>query len=290
MKKITLLIAAFVFAMGAYAQEDLTISFEEDEGYSMGPIAGQANWDVTEGYDDIAMLTQTRSTDGERSLAIKSSPEGGEEGFDGNIVGPIWIFDAPIDEGQVSISYDVYIPEEFATEGYLDFIPFIDTDIRVQAQAGQIGNADTGFGPAEVGDWTTVEFNYDLDEAEASITINDQEGLPIDAFGELEALAWFTTGEIEFNIDNIQIVYGELGVEDFENTSFTHFTQNGQLFLESASQIQDVAIYNLLGQQVVNDNLNATSGSIDLGSLNTGIYMAQVNVDGKVKSFKFSVK
>lgn len=81
-----------------------------------------------------------------------------------------------------------------------------------------------------------------------------------------------------------------MGVEDHDLASFTHFTQNGQLFLESAAQIEGVAIYNLLGQQVINTNINATSGSIDLGSLSSGIYVTKVNVNGQTKAFKFSVK
>lgn len=87
-------------------------------------------------------------------------------------------------------------------------------------------------------------------------------------------------------------VMGEqnMGVEDHDLATFTHFTQNGQLFLESASQIDGVAIYNLLGQQVINTNINATSGSIDLGSLSSGIYVTKVNVNGQTKAFKFSVK
>lgn len=85
-------------------------------------------------------------------------------------------------------------------------------------------------------------------------------------------------------------VYGdeELGVEDFDQSSFTHYTKNNKLFLTSDSQIDEVSIYNMLGQEVANEELNDTSGDINIAELSRGVYITRVSVNGKSKSFKFS--
>jgi len=44
MKKITLLITLFILAVAVQAQ---VVSFEEEEGYSLGNIDGQNNWVTT---------------------------------------------------------------------------------------------------------------------------------------------------------------------------------------------------------------------------------------------------
>src|SRR5690625_5460957 len=52
---------------------------------------------------------------------------------------------------------------------------------------------------------------------------------------------------------------GILGVEDFETNSFKHLVKNNQLLISSDLKINNVAIYNSLGQKVASQSVNATS-------------------------------
>lgn len=88
-------------------------------------------------------------------------------------------------------------------------------------------------------------------------------------------------------------LYGEcstLGLADFDDNAITHFVQNKTLFVQAAETIQAVEIYNLVGQQVNAKTIHATSGSLDLRTLKAGVYIAKVNTNEKVKSFKILVK
>ena len=59
------------------------------------------------------------------------------------------------------------------------------------------------------------------------------------------------------------------------------------LNLESAGNIQNIAVYNVLGQEVLNREINATSFQLDVASLNAGVYVVKTNIDGNVSSTKF---
>ncbi len=58
------------------------------------------------------------------------------------------------------------------------------------------------------------------------------------------------------------------------------------LNLTSVEAIEDVAIYNLLGQQVMGLDVNATSTQLDTSSLATGAYIMKVTVNGQVGTYK----
>jgi hypothetical protein len=59
------------------------------------------------------------------------------------------------------------------------------------------------------------------------------------------------------------------------------------LNIESLGTIQTISVYNVLGQEVINKSLNSTSTSLDVSSLNSGIYVVKTVVDGVTSSTKF---
>ncbi|RZW41019.1 MAG: T9SS type A sorting domain-containing protein, partial [Flavobacteriaceae bacterium] len=58
------------------------------------------------------------------------------------------------------------------------------------------------------------------------------------------------------------------------------------LNLTSLETIEDVVIYNLLGQQVISQDVNTTSLQLDTSSLSTGAYLMKVTVNGQVGTYK----
>lgn len=113
---------------------------------------------------------------------------------------------------------------------------------------------------------------------------------PEDAFGE-GATFWYPISELitePFQSAAWSLTtHDPLGVEDVEATTFKHLVQNDQLLLTSDVQINDVTVYNSLGQLVVSNTVNSTSGSIDLSTLTSGIYFSKINLDGQEKTIKF---
>jgi hypothetical protein len=81
-----------------------------------------------------------------------------------------------------------------------------------------------------------------------------------------------------------------LSVDDFESNTFTHNYSkvSKTLQLESSNMVMtNIEIYSILGQSVISKPLNNTSESIDVSSLNDGVYLAKVFVEGGSKTIKF---
>ncbi|MBV7269267.1 T9SS type A sorting domain-containing protein [Winogradskyella sp. WHY3] len=95
--------------------------------------------------------------------------------------------------------------------------------------------------------------------------------------------------EFVLNIDNIGIDV-TLSINEFEQNVFTHNYDkvSKTLNLESSnSEMTNVEVYSLLGQSVVSKPLSNTSESIDVSSLNDGVYLAKVSINGNSKTIKF---
>jgi|GEM_PF-462114 len=87
------------------------------------------------------------------------------------------------------------------------------------------------------------------------------------------------------------IVAGDTGLSVGEN-AFQNFTQfvdaNKDLNMSAQGIIEDVTIFNIAGQQLINTTINNSRGTVALGNLSNGIYLATVTVDGQRKTFKIA--
>ena len=50
--------------------------------------------------------------------------------------------------------------------------------------------------------------------------------------------------------------------------------------------ISNVSVFNMLGQQVITKNINATEGKVDMSILASGTYLVKVNSGDKVETIK----
>lgn len=87
---------------------------------------------------------------------------------------------------------------------------------------------------------------------------------------------------------------GSLTIGVLENAleGFTYYPNptNGVLSLKALGNIETVKVYNMLGQQVMNSNVGATTTNLDFSSLNTGTYIMKVSVDGQVGTYQILKK
>jgi hypothetical protein len=82
-----------------------------------------------------------------------------------------------------------------------------------------------------------------------------------------------------------------LSVDVFESSNFDYFVDSRNMLNLSANQsFEQIYLHNLLGQQVLSQKLNASEEMIDLNSLNSGVYLAQVQLNGSNKTFKIIKK
>ena len=91
-------------------------------------------------------------------------------------------------------------------------------------------------------------------------------------------------------VDNILLsVNSVLNNNSFETSSFKIYPNptSNVLNIEASGNVQSLAIYNTLGQEVMNKEVSGTNVRLDVSELNAGIYIVKTNVDGKISSTKF---
>lgn len=79
-----------------------------------------------------------------------------------------------------------------------------------------------------------------------------------------------------------------LSAQDFVADAFKVYPNpvKNVLNLSYTTEISSVAVYNMLGQEVLSKNLNAAQSQLDMSNLSAGTYMVKVNVDGLTKIIK----
>jgi hypothetical protein len=124
-------------------------------------------------------------------------------------------------------------------------------------------NLNAGSSPALVaGSWLSVDIPVDLTTftgfKEFGITSN------------LNNIVWY---------DNLYVHNNTvLGIEEFETASFRAFPNptNGDWNISGSTVINKIAVYDILGKQVIALTPNANETTIDASSLNSGIYFARI--------------
>ncbi|MFN7014323.1 MAG: T9SS type A sorting domain-containing protein, partial [Bacteroidia bacterium] len=90
------------------------------------------------------------------------------------------------------------------------------------------------------------------------------------------------TGDFEMTVSCV------LSNDSFDNTAFKVYPNpvKDMLNLSYNTEISKVQVVNMLGQIVINRNMNATEGQIDMSGLNSGAYIVNVTVGDSVKTIK----
>ena len=95
------------------------------------------------------------------------------------------------------------------------------------------------------------------------------------------------------NVDDVSVTSSTMSNEEFtlENIDYTFNQETNILRVTSQELLSNIQIYNMLGQQVLNQDLNDSSVALNLSDLSSSIYV--VNVEGnnsKSKTFKLAIK
>ena len=89
------------------------------------------------------------------------------------------------------------------------------------------------------------------------------------------------TGDAYIYLDEITVVSSPLSISDFENQPLFTFQPNPvkhTLSLNAQSIIDNVTLYNMLGQVILTVKPNAVESELDMSSLNTGSYFLKVSI------------
>lgn len=86
----------------------------------------------------------------------------------------------------------------------------------------------------------------------------------------------------------VSVVTSALGIGGNEVKNFTAYPNpvKDVLNLSSGQNISNVAVFNLLGQQVITKSINASQSQLDMSALSAGTYLVKVTADDAVKTIK----
>jgi hypothetical protein len=90
-------------------------------------------------------------------------------------------------------------------------------------------------------------------------------------------------------LDDIALIEGQsLGNSMFVNDSFKAYPNpvEDTLNLEYNTEITNIKVFNLPGQVVINENINAISAKLDMSQLISGVYMVNITIGDSVKTVK----
>lgn len=95
-------------------------------------------------------------------------------------------------------------------------------------------------------------------------------------------------GESDVNISSTPL----MGVSDNAIEGFTYHPNptTGKLSFKGKDKIDTVVIFNLSGQKIWQETVNATSGQIDLSKFPAGVYLMQVETNGQRGTYKIIKK
>lgn len=82
-----------------------------------------------------------------------------------------------------------------------------------------------------------------------------------------------------------------LGLEETVFEGLNYFLdQNDQLNLSSNYLLQNIKVFDYAGRSILNQELNNKSETVNLSALSSGLYIVQINIEDKTKSFKIRKK
>lgn len=99
--------------------------------------------------------------------------------------------------------------------------------------------------------------------------------------------AYSPANGLYLQLDNI-LIQEALGTSDFDSNNFVAYPNpvKDKLTIRYNQTISDVTVFNLLGQQLFSNSINATEGKIDMSNLASGNYLVKVTSGDKVQTIK----
>lgn len=143
--------------------------------------------------------------------------------------------------------------------------------------------------------WTTLEA-FNVENAPSHTGDNKIYDLSTITSSTVKFAFWATEGSVDdaedidffvanFNVDS----YATLGVSEVEDkATFTYYPNpvNNNLTLSAQKEINNVSVYNMVGQEVFRNVPNAMTEVVDMSSLQAGAYFVKVTIGNATKTIK----
>jgi hypothetical protein len=266
MKKITFLMAAMFLSVAANAQlVDVVEDFEAGipAGWSTAVNSGSCDWMLVD-----ASYTVNAFSLGSAGMIFDDDACGGAN-TDNNATLLSDVYDVSNADGTLDWSYDYYYDDigDATVTDFLTHEASVDggaTWIEIETYAdADVALTNAVFtNPVTPGTFPTIQFRWTYDDG----------------------ADWSWSG----GIDNFAFSYTNLlGVSDdtVEGFSFAPNPAQDVLNLNAQTNIERATIVNILGQTVIDAEINATSSTLDVSSLAAGTYILKVAVGDETGTY-----
>jgi hypothetical protein len=90
------------------------------------------------------------------------------------------------------------------------------------------------------------------------------------------------------NIDDLGVTGTSLGLEDLGESQFSFFPNpvNNVLTINAQASIDNITVYNMLGQTLITLTPNTNDSKVDMSALQTGAYFVQVSVNNTLNTVR----
>jgi hypothetical protein len=185
--------------------------------------------------------------------------------------------------------YDPIDPTGFGGDVWYSVVVPADGNIDIETQGDPTGNGgDSGMSvysgacgalvEVDCDDDTSADGNYSLISITNPALANQTLYIRVFEYG----------GNAQLNFQ-ISAYSATLSVSEFENgNAFAYFPNpvKNELTLKAQSNIQNVSIYNMLGQEVLKTAPNTLESEIKMDQLQTGAYFVKVTINDLIKTIR----
>ena len=289
MKKITLTIGIFISLMlnaqdiiweeGFEAYQDFDIAIPEWNQWDLdsSPTYGASNFDfLNEEYVGTAIIFNSSAmTDADPNAPQDRTAWNARTGEKGlymiaatSLLNDDYIITPQIDLTNVNSAQFSFwaksLTDAYGLERFHVLLSTTDNnyyDFAVELSDGEL-QAPTEY----------TEYSYDLSDYE----------------GQLIYLAIHYVAQDSFVLlmDDFLVEGSGLGIIDNPFENFNYALNNNQLTLQASNPLENIRLFNLLGQQVLTKKLSNTVETLNINTLDAGIYIAKVTIQGNIKTFK----
>ncbi|QTV04643.1 T9SS type A sorting domain-containing protein [Faecalibacter bovis] len=282
------------------------ISFEAHEGYTLGSLNTQNNWEITDdnqgNFLSNQIVTNEQKKDGDNSYKNGHQDDYNPQWFP--IFGASKTFDTPYDYNNFTISYDIFITQRNGADFEFNLYG-IDAEANYVPVVG-IGFENRGY----VYVTTSVDYDFEYADDAANFALNTWHNVKIEVSSE--EIKYYFNNQLVYTTDNFtqteikgitmlhnnyggSAYYDNFKINDHLSTNdivanqllITPNPVKDQLNINFNGEVSSIEIMDLLGRSVAKQE-NTT---IDLKHLTKGNYIAKITLkDGKVITRKFIKK
>jgi hypothetical protein len=185
----------------------------------------------------------------------------------------------------LGIDFDKHIDATSMTHLHLDY--WIGSDWT----EGQVMNPKLSNHAAQAGETSAIDISNPI-SSEAEVKNWQSKDFPLSGDREsIKQLLFTQSGKSPlFYLDNVYLyIDGTASLDNNELLNIRLYPNptSSRLNLSAPNTIQNAAIYNLLGKEVMSVEINKNSESIDVSNLASGMYLIKYSIDNAVGTAKF---